>query len=159
MDLMNRYLTDKNDWYETCLKQRNKALGQEHVPSSLVPLLKHLRFDESSRIALLAVHMGVSRRRVSQIAAEGVALGLLEMVADPNDARVSLVRLSGHGFEVCRQAIENMRTIETELAKRIGRENVALLVAILKMDWGPPELAEDSPQLLRTSLKHRQETQ
>jgi DNA-binding MarR family transcriptional regulator len=144
MELMHRFLTDKYDWYEACIQQHNKARGQVHIKPTVVQLLKHMERNQGSRIALLAVRMGVSRRRVSQVAAEGVKAGLLELVADPEDARVSLVQVSAEGQEIADRAIEGMHAIEAELARRIGRENLQQLTRLLKMDWGPPELREDS---------------
>ena len=146
MDIMHQYLTDKFDWYEVCLERRDKALGHVHLKPTVVQLIKHMERDHGSRIALLAVRMGVTRRRVSQIAAEGVAAGLLELVDDPDDARVSIVQLTEQGRRSVTEAIATMREIEAELARRIGRENVAQLIRILRRDWGPPVVAEDSTE-------------
>jgi DNA-binding MarR family transcriptional regulator len=150
MELMHQFLTDKYDWYEAFQQQYDKARGRLHIKPTLVQLLKHMERDQGSRIALLAVRMGVSRRRVSQIAAEGVEAGILELVADPDDGRVSIVRVSPDGQQILDKAIEAMHEIEAELARRIGRENLAQLVKLLKMDWGPPVLPSDSPDRPRT---------
>jgi DNA-binding MarR family transcriptional regulator len=153
MELMHRFLTDKYDWYEACQQQYDRARGRLHIKPTLVQLLKQLERDQGSRIALLAVRMGVSRRRVSQIAAEGVEAGILELVADPDDARVSIVQVSPEGQRILDQAIEAMHEIEAELARRIGRENLAQLIKLLKMDWGPAVLPADSPDRPRTEIR------
>lgn len=144
MDLFHRYLTDKVDWYEACVQRYDERRGHVHVKPTLVPLLKNMVRGEDSRMHLLALKMGVTRRRVSQIVAEGVECGLLDLIQDPDDARASIVRLTPEGLQICDDAIEAMRRVETELVKRIGARNVAELTRILKMDWGPPALAEDS---------------
>jgi DNA-binding MarR family transcriptional regulator len=157
MELMHQFLTDKYDWYEACQQQHDKARGHLHIKPTLVQLLKHMERDQGSRIALLAVRMGVSRRRVSQIAAEGVEAGILDLVDDPDDARVSIVQISEGGQAILDAAIESMHEIEAELARRIGRENLAQLTRLLKMDWGPAVLPADSAD--RPRPKSRLETQ
>lgn len=153
MDFLHRYLTDKFDWYEQCMVEHSKAVGSVHIKPPVVQLLKQLERGQRARMALLAVRMGVTRRRVSQIAAEGVAAGVLEVVADPDDARVSIVRLSPSGQAICDAEIQSLAAIEAELKRRIGRERFAELVALLRMDWGPAVLDEDSPEPRRPAAK------
>lgn len=149
MELLHRYLTDKSDWYEACLQRYDERRGHVHVKPSLVPLLKQMERGQGARMHLLAVRMGVTRRRVSQIVAEGVESGILTLTPDPDDARVGIVRLTAEGERVCEEAIEAMHRIEAELIRRIGARNVAELLRLLKMDWGPPMLPEDSPEYAR----------
>ncbi len=156
MALLHQFLTDKYDWYETCQQQYDKARGRVHIKPTLVQLLKHMERGQGARIALLAVRMGVSRRRVSQIAAEGVEAGILVLVDDPDDGRVSIVNVSPEGQQILDQAVDAMHEIEAELARRIGRENLALLTRLLTMDWGPAVLPADSPDSPRP--KTRMET-
>lgn len=148
MELLHRYLTDKFDWYEVCLQRHNERRGNVHVKPSLVPLLKQMERGQEARMHLLAVRMGVTRRRVSQIVAEGVECGILTVTQDPDDARAAIVRLTKEGERICDEAIEAMHRIEAELVKRIGARNVAELLRLLKMDWGPAVLLEDSPDHL-----------
>jgi DNA-binding MarR family transcriptional regulator len=146
MELLHRYLTDKADWYEQCLEQYDRKRGLVHVKPTIVPLLKVMERGKDSRMHMLAIRMGVTKRRVSQIVAEGIECGLLALVSDPNDARVAMVRVTDEGQRICDEEIAAMHSIEVELAKRIGRENVAQIMRLLAMDWGPPLLAEDSPE-------------
>lgn len=149
MELLHRYLTDKSDWYEACLQRYDQRRGHVHVKPSLVPLLKQMERGQGARMHLLAVRMGVTRRRVSQIVAEGVEAGILTLTPDPDDARVGIVRLTAEGERICEAAIEAMHRIEAELVRRIGAKNVAELLRLLKMDWGPAMLPEDSPEYPR----------
>jgi hypothetical protein len=77
---------------------------------------------------------------VSQIAAEGVKLGVLELVVDSDDKRVMLVQLSQGGTRMTNAIIASMNDIEAELARRIGRNKLDTLVDLLAMDWGPAEI-------------------
>ncbi len=149
MELLHRYLTDKFDWYETCLQRYDERRGHVHIKPSLVQLLKQMERGQGARAHLLAVRMGVTRRRVSQIVAEGVESGVLSVVQDPDDARAAIVWLTDEGQRICDETIEGMHRIEAELIKRIGAKNVADLLRLLTMDWGPAVLTEDSPDKKR----------
>lgn len=152
MDLLHRYLTDKFDWYDACLQRYAKRRGHVHIKPSMIQLLKHMVRGEDARMHLLALKMGVTRRRISQIVAEGLESGLLAAFQDPEDARVTLVRLTEDGQRICDEDVAAMHRMEAELAKRIGAKNVAELTRILKMDWGPPMLPEDSLDVRRTLI-------
>lgn len=144
MSLMHRYLNDKAEWYELCLQRRALELGYSHIKPSIVSILKHMQRGAPSRIALLAQRAGTTRRRVSQVVAEGVEAGILELVDDPDDKRVSLVTLSVAGQAMCDADITSMHAVEAELARRIGRANLQKLTELLAMDWGPAEVAADT---------------
>jgi DNA-binding MarR family transcriptional regulator len=105
----------------------------------MVQFIKHLG-REPMRIALLAEHLDVSRPRISQLAAEGVGLGILKLVEDENDKRVMLVAFSAQGWDMVRSATADMNRIDAELARRIGRANLDRLIELLDMDWGSPEV-------------------
>jgi DNA-binding MarR family transcriptional regulator len=141
MSLLHQFLSDKFEWYELCLERRALELGHGHVKPSIVSILKHMRRDAPSRIALLAQRSGMSRRRVSQIVAEGVEAGILRLIDDPDDGRVSLVTLSEGGQQMCDADIQSMHAIEAELARRIGRGNLQKLKELLEMDWGPAQVS------------------
>lgn len=146
MDYLHRYLTDRSDWYEACLERNARRRGNVHIKPSLVAVLKQMERGQDARMHLLAVRMGVTRRRVAQIVAEGVECGVLATIPDPDDARAAIVRLTEEGQRVCDETIDALRHVEAELVKRIGARNVADLVRLLKMDWGPAVLPEDSPE-------------
>jgi DNA-binding MarR family transcriptional regulator len=137
MPLMHQVLFDKADWYEGCLERLALELGYGYIPPSVALLLRHMRADAPSRIALLAQQIGVTRRRISQIAAEGVKLGVLELIEDADDKRVLLVHLSPGGKQMADATVASMHRVEAELARRIGRSKLEALTDLLAMDWGP----------------------
>jgi DNA-binding MarR family transcriptional regulator len=145
--LMHQFMTEKAEWYEASLARRDESLGRPHIKPTLIPLLKILERDRPSRMAVLALRMGVTRRRIGQIAAEGVQAGVLEFVPDPDDARVTLLQHSALGNQMVDQAIESMHVIEAELERRIGRKNLESLIKVLRMDWGPVVVPEASINL------------
>lgn len=145
MSLMHQFLLEKLEWYEACLQNRAHELGYGYIKPTLVQFIKKMNPEGPSRIALLAERLGVTRRRVSQIAAEGVELGLLELIEDDQDKRVLLVQLSERGEMMVDAAVASMIRIEGELARRIGRGNLDKLKEVLAMDWGPARLRDDAP--------------
>lgn len=156
MPPMHKFLMEKAEWYETCMQRRAAELGFRHMKPSMVMIMKNMIVGQPARMALLAQRAGTTRRRISQIAAEGVELGVLELVEDPHDKRVLLVKLSAAGEEVGHAAVESMRRIEAELAQRIGRANLDKLTEILAMDWGLPEVREPgAPAKPRRTLAPR----
>ena len=156
MPPMHKFLMEKAEWYETCMQRRAAELGFRHMKPSMVMIMKNMIVGQPARMALLAQRAGTTRRRISQIAAEGVELGVLELVEDPHDKRVLLVKLSAAGEEVGHAAVDSMRRIEAELAQRIGRANLDKLTEILAMDWGLPEVREPgAPAKPRRTLAPR----
>ena len=156
MTLMHQFLLEKLEWYEACLQQRAQELGYGYIKPTLVQFIKSLNPRGPSRIALLAERLSVTRRRVSQIAAEGVELGLLELIEDAQDKRVLLVQLSERGEMMVDAAVASMIRIEAELARRIGRGNLDKLKELLAMDWGPATLRDDPVPEVSHSGKARQ---
>lgn len=145
MPLLHQFLLNKTDWYEACLAQQAQELGYLYIPPSVVQLLRHMVRDVPARIALLAQRIGVTRRRISQIAAEGVKLGVLELIEDPGDKRVLLVQLSPGGKRLADATVATMHRIDAELARRIGRRQLDTLIELLAMDWGPVVTNAASP--------------
>jgi DNA-binding MarR family transcriptional regulator len=124
------------DWFDEALRARLAADGirltrsQAQVFAALGP--------GGASIADLARTVGVTRQSMHRQVAELVALGLLTTAADPDDARVSVVRRSRVGAAVVRRAGRELEQIESELARRIGARHVEALRAALGMDWGRP---------------------
>lgn len=145
MPLMHQFLFEKADWYEACLARLAQELGYGYIPPSVALLLRHMTVGTPARIALLAQRIGVTRRRISQIAAEGVKLGVLELIEDADDKRVLLVQLSPGGTQMANGTIASMHRVEAELARRIGRSKLDGLIEVLAMDWGPAELQSAPP--------------
>jgi DNA-binding MarR family transcriptional regulator len=139
MPKLRKLLIAKSEWYEACLHRQAEAAGYGHLKPAMVQFIKHLG-REPTRIALLAERLDVSRPRISQLAAEGVGLGILELIEDENDKRVMLVGFSAQGWEMVRSATADMNGIDAELARRIGRANLDRLIELLDMDWGRPEV-------------------
>lgn len=136
---LRKWLTARHDWMETCLQQLAALDGYGDLPRPLVQLFAHIG-REPVRLSELARLLGTSRQWVLRLAHQGREMGMLILDTDPGDKRAMTVAFSDAGWRVVRLAVARMAEIEDELARRIGRERLAELVAILAMDWGPAEM-------------------
>jgi DNA-binding MarR family transcriptional regulator len=99
-----------------------RSTGHDLDPTSVVALT-HVARAGAMRPSTLAEHLFVGASNVSKISARLSALGLLEKVPDPDDARATLLRLTADG-----------RTLMAELV-RAGDDMMGALLA----DWTPAD--------------------
>ena len=95
------------------------------------------------RPSAIAERLGVSRQAVHQSVTELNRLGLIELVADPDDRRATIARLSKKGEPLRVLAIEVLEDLEAELARRIGKREVAQFRRALEKDWGETPVLSD----------------
>lgn len=86
-------------------------------------------------IAELARRLAISRQSVHETVSTACDLGLIELVDDPANRRVRIVRFTGNGRRMSRTALAVDRRLERELGVRIGVRNVATLKRILSLEW------------------------
>ena len=75
----------------------------------------------------LAARLGISKQAVSKRVAELVELGLLELVADPDDGRARRVRFTDFGKQAIFHGLGVLNQLERELAADIGADAMAAL--------------------------------
>ena len=133
---LRKLLIERTAWFDTCLSPLAELDGYGHLTPALTEMLKHIG-REPVRMSDLARQMGVSRQWIRQLAVEGVEEGILELLDDPNDKRSMMIQFSKEGWQLVRVAAARMEQIEDELARRIGKENLAKLCELLALEWGP----------------------
>jgi DNA-binding MarR family transcriptional regulator len=79
----------------------------------------------------LAERLGVTKQAVHKLVAELLAWGVLEQVADPSDARASLVRFSTRKGQTLLDGLALLRSIEGGLQDHLGAARFARLRALL----------------------------
>ena len=83
--------------------------------------------ENGSRLTELAERANMTKQSVGEMTSDLEQRGYLERVADPNDGRAKIIRLTAHGHEaylIGRQLIDEL---EREWAERHGDERVAAL--------------------------------
>lgn len=83
----------------------------------------------------LARRLAISRQSVHETVSIACGLGLVELVDDPANRRIRIVRFTENGKRMSRTVLAVDRRMERELAVRIGARNVAALKRILSEEW------------------------
>lgn len=124
-------------WMDESLQRNLRAKGGPKVTHSQSMVI--LTIGEGiARPSAIAERLGVSRQAVHQCLQELVRLKLVDLVADPQDGRAKLARLSEQGTPVRVVAHQILFALESELGERIGKRNLAALRKALEQDWGEP---------------------
>ncbi|MEM5427708.1 MarR family transcriptional regulator [Cupriavidus oxalaticus] len=117
--------------------QRN---GYGEVTPAMNKMFAHMVGPPVS-LSELARHLAVSRQAVHQLANEAARLGLVEFVPSELDGRVRLLRFTEKGWTMSAVAAKDFESVEDELAKRIGNDDLATLRRILGKAWSEDEQA------------------
>jgi DNA-binding MarR family transcriptional regulator len=130
-------------WFDDGLQAHLQANGWAHVtrPQSMVMVNIVTGVRRPSDIAR---NLGVSRQAIHSTIAQMVDMGMLALEDDPLDGRSKIVAIAPKGQAMRADAIEAVRALTAELARRIGKSHVANLAAALAADWGAP-LVPDAP--------------
>ena len=72
------------------------------------------------RPSVLAEHLGISRQAVGKLTTELVELGILELVADPDDGRARRVRFSAQEGRTLLDGLALLRAFEQERLAPLG---------------------------------------
>lgn len=111
---------------ERALARLNQEPGRPQLRPAHTRLVPHIDF-EGTRLTDIAKRIGVSKQAVGQLVADLATMGVVELLADPEDGRAKLVRFTGKGAEAFRHGLQVLRTIEGELAERIGATHMRAL--------------------------------
>lgn len=132
-----RLLLERFKWFETGLLRRLSDAGYPGlgVPHSAVFAAMD---GEGTRPAEIARRVGVTRQSAHQTIHELIEMDLVELVADPDDGRAVIARLTDAGREHVKVAQRIFRDLERELERRIGQRDSAALRRSLSADWGAP---------------------
>ena len=80
----------------------------------------------------LGVKLGITTQGAAKLIDEMGRIGYVEKHADPNDARVRVVRLAERGHQAVRRAREFHQAYEDRLAERYGAEDAAAVRRVLQ---------------------------
>lgn len=112
------------------VQERLAAGGFAELRSSHGFVIQHLIGAERT-IGELAARLQVTQQAASKAVAELEALGHVERVADPNDARLRRVRLTKRGLLAVQRARRARAALQRQLAARHGKRALAACQAVL----------------------------
>jgi DNA-binding MarR family transcriptional regulator len=130
-----RLLFEGFRWFEAALLHRLAEAGYPGLGVSHSAIFAVLDRD-GTRPAEIARRLGVTRQSAHQAVHELAAMGLLELIDDPDDRRASVARLTAAGGRHVKVARRIFRDLESELENRIGSRKVAALRDALTAAWG-----------------------
>jgi DNA-binding MarR family transcriptional regulator len=108
----------------------NAEAGRVAFKKSHANLLPYLDFH-GVRITVLADKLGITKQAVSKVVGEMVDDGVVEVVADPDDARAKLVRFTAVGAAAIQHGLAVLAQLERELARLTGARAMKQLRAAL----------------------------
>jgi DNA-binding MarR family transcriptional regulator len=130
---------------EQAIARVNREAGAKALRPSHTNLFPHIDF-QGVRITELARRLDVSKQAVSQSVAELEALGVVELLVDPKDARARLVRFTSKGAEGLAQGLRVLGELELELMARIGERHMRALHRALLAAENALKPAPSDPQ-------------
>jgi DNA-binding MarR family transcriptional regulator len=131
---LRQLLLRRSNWFEDHILRSAPRFGYGFVTPAMHRLFAHMPRKPVS-ISELARRLAVSRQAVHQTVAEAVRRGILELVEDPQDARVRKVRFTDKGVAMVRSASQSVKAIESDLERRLGPRDFAALRRILSRNW------------------------
>lgn len=126
LDLMRAYY-----WFDEQLRTRLAQRGWGGVTRSQSLVLTNIG-NGVTLASRIAENLGVSRQAMSQLLAEMVDGGLVEIVPDPDDRRAQLVRFAPAGADIREAAQQILRALEGEVEQMIGKSRMNSLRAALQ---------------------------
>lgn len=131
---LRQLLLQRSDWFEDRVLKAAPRYGYHFVTPAMHRLFAHMPAKPVS-ISELARRLAVSRQAVHQTVAEACRRGIVELIDDPLDGRARKVRFTAKGMKMVRSASQVVRAIETELERRLGPKDLAVLRRILAKAW------------------------
>lgn len=106
-----------------------EQLGESGFPDirpAYSPIFR-LVAPEGSRTVELAAQAGMTKQSMGYLVDALAKSGYVELVSDPQDGRAKLVRLTERGNAAHRKLVKLSRSLESDLAERIGSDRVEIL--------------------------------
>lgn len=125
LDLMRTFL-----WFDEQLRARLQLRGWGAVSRSQSLVLTHIA-NGTSRASRIAEYLGVSRQAMSQLLAEMVERGLIEILPDPRDRRAQLVQFAPAAAGIREDAQQILRELEAEMENVVGKAQLSAVRSAL----------------------------
>ncbi len=125
--LASQFMSEKfSRWIESS--------GFEGVqPSHSAAIQPLWEMPDGARITTLARASRITKQSMSTLISELEGAGYVERIKDPDDARATRVRLTERGRSYARAVRTFSRSVESDLAERIGLQRIEELCATLEL--------------------------
>jgi DNA-binding MarR family transcriptional regulator len=87
--------------------------------------------SDGARTADMAARAGITRQSMGEAVREMVALGVVEMVADPTDGRAKIVRFTDYGLQLAQAGYERIIELDRTLRTTFGDADVDATCRVL----------------------------
>ncbi|MFN5758663.1 MAG: MarR family winged helix-turn-helix transcriptional regulator [Sphingomonadaceae bacterium] len=121
LDMMRTFLQ-----MDEKLRERLQQRGWPSITRSQSMVLANVA-NGVTRASRLAENLGVTRQAMSQLLADMVKKGLIELIPDPDHGRAQLVQFAPQADGIREDARRVLRDLEAELEISIGAQQMASL--------------------------------
>ncbi len=121
LDMMRTFLQ-----MDEKLRERLQQRGWPSITRSQSMVLANVA-NGVTRASRLAENLGVTRQAMSQLLADMVKKGLIELIPDPDHGRAQLVQFAPQADGIREDARRVLRDLEAELEVSIGAQQMASL--------------------------------
>jgi DNA-binding MarR family transcriptional regulator len=121
LDMMRTFLQ-----MDEKLRERLQQRGWPSITRSQSMVLANVA-NGVTRASRLAENLGVTRQAMSQLLADMVKKGLIELIPDPDHGRAQLVQFAPQADGIREEARRVLRDLEAELEVSIGAQQMASL--------------------------------
>ncbi len=121
LDMMRTFLQ-----MDEKLRERLQQRGWPSITRSQSMVLANVA-NGVTRASRLAENLGVTRQAMSQLLADMVKKGLIELIPDPDHGRAQLVQFAPQADGIREDARRVLRDLEAELEVSIGTQQMASL--------------------------------
>ena len=121
LDIMRTFLQ-----LDEKLRERLQQRGWPSITRSQSMVLANVA-NGVTRASRLAENLGVTRQAMSQLLADMVKKGLIELIPDPDHGRAQLVQFAPQADGIREDARRVLRDLEAELEVSIGAQQMASL--------------------------------
>lgn len=124
---MVRLLNIALDEFAEQLYERMSAAGFGDIRPGHGCVFGGIDPDNGSRLTELAERACMTKQSVGEVTSDLEKRGYLERIADPDDGRAKIIRLTSHGREAYTVGRRLIDDLEREWAERYGEEPIAAL--------------------------------
>ena len=124
---MVRLLNIALDEFAEQLYERMSAAGFGDIRPGHGCVFGGIDADNGSRLTELAERACMTKQSVGEVTSDLEKRGYLERIADPDDGRAKIIRLTSHGREAYTVGRRLIDDLEREWAERYGEEPIAAL--------------------------------